>query len=183
MRQVQIDPIQKRIYFIRERKVMLDSDLAALYKVPTRNLKRAVKRNVSRFPLDFMFELTLEEYNALRCQIGTLEKGRHAKYLPYVFTREGVAMLSSVLKSERAAQVNVAIMRAFVRLSEFLANHKQLYRKLKELEKKYDTQFKVVFDAIRALIDSRPADGRPPKLPPVPKVRGFTAKTKGSNQL
>ena len=161
--------IERYIYFIRGHRVMLDRDLALLYKVPTGNLNRAVKRNRLRFPPEFMFQLTREEYQALRCQFGILEKGRHAKYLPFVFTQEGVAMLSSVLHSEQAIMVNVQIMKAFVRLRELLETHKDLAKKLLELEKKYDARFRVVFKAIRKLME------KPPDLPlpPIPHVKGF----------
>jgi phage regulator Rha-like protein len=131
---------------------MLDRDLAELYGIETKQLKRAVRRNITRFPNDFMFELTKEEYDSLRCQFGTLKKGEHSKYFPFVFTEQGVAMLSSVLNSERAVQVNIEIMRAFVRLRQMLAAHADLERRLDALEERYDEQFKVVFDAIRALM-------------------------------
>lgn len=146
--------ISKKIYFIRGHRVMLDSDLAELYEVPPKRLNEQVRRNINRFPEDFMFQLTENEYESLRSQIATLEKGRgkHRKYLPLVFTEQGVAMLSSVLHSERAVQVNIAIMRAFVNLRELLETHKDLAKKLNQLERKYDHQFKVVFDAIRQLM-------------------------------
>jgi len=131
---------------------MLDNDLAQLYGVLTKNLNKAVVRNIDRFPVDFMIKLTKKEYDSLRFQIGTLKKGAHSKYLPYAFTEQGVAMLSSVLRSKRAIQVNVSIMRAFVQLREILSTHKRLARKLQELENKCDTQFKVVFEAIRRLM-------------------------------
>ena len=141
---------------------MLDKDLADLYGVEIRVLVQAVKRNEKRFPEDFMFQLTKEENNVLRSQIVTLKKGRghHRKYLPYVFTEQGVAMLSSVLKSERAILVNIEIMRTFVRLRRMLASHAELARKLAALEKKYDSQFKVVFDAIRELMSPQKPKGR-----------------------
>jgi len=132
---------------------MLDSDLAALYGVETRVLKQAVRRNIKRFPADFMFELTKGENRPLRSQNVTLKRGQHSKYLPFAFTEQGVAMLSSVLKSERAIEVNIEIMRAFVRLRQILASHAALARKLEELEKKYDTKFRVVFEAIRQLME------------------------------
>ena len=134
---------------------MIDRDLAKLYQVKTFNLNKAVKRNNSRFPLDFMFQLTKDEYKALRFQFGILEKGKHAKYLPYVFTEQGVAMLSSILNSERAVQVNIAIMRAFVKLRQILATHKELAHKFKELEHrvgKHDVQITEIFDAIRKMM-------------------------------
>ena len=133
--------------------MIIDSDLAELYGVETKQLKRQVRRNIERFRDDFMFELTLEEYQSfLRCQFVTLEKGKYSKYLPYAFTEQGVAMLSSVLHSKRAVQVNIQIMRTFVKLREIISSHKELARKLEELEEKYDAQFKVVFDAIRKLM-------------------------------
>jgi hypothetical protein len=133
---------------------MLDADLAALYEVTTFNLNKAVKRNIDRFPQDFMFQLTAEEARALRFQLGMSKPtGRGGRrYLPYVFTEQGVAMLSSVLRSKRAVQVNIEIMRTFVRLRQLLASNAQLARKLEALEKKYDAQFRVVFDAIRQLM-------------------------------
>ena len=150
---VPAERIEQAILLIRGKKVMLDVDLAALYEVETGVLNRAVKRNVDRFPEDFMFQLTLEETERLRCQNGISKIGRGGRrYLPYAFTEQGVAMLSSVLRSPRAIQVNIEIMRAFVRLREILATHKELARKLAALEEKYDEQFKVVFDAIRALM-------------------------------
>ena len=138
---------------IRGQKVLLDTDLAELYGVETKALNRAVKRNFGRFPDDFMIQLTAEEAERLRFQIGTLKtgRGRHRKYRPYAFTEQGVAMLSSVLRSERAVRVNIEIMRAFVQLRQMLSSHADLARKLAALEKKYDAQFKVVFDAIREL--------------------------------
>jgi len=121
---------------------------ADLYEVRTKNLNKAVSRNIESFPADFMFQLTASEYRALRFQFGTLERGAHSKYLPRVFMEQGVSMLSSVLKSKRARQVNIQIMRAFVRLRQLLNTHKELARKLEELERKYDAQFKSVFDAM-----------------------------------
>jgi len=142
-----------KIFLIREQKVMLDRDLAALYGVEAKMLNRAVKRNMERFPVDFMFQLTREEYaDILRCQFGTLRHGRHSKYLPHVFSENGVAMLSSVLKSRRAIAVNMQIMRTFTKIRELLNTHADLCRKLEKMEKKYDYQFKVVFDAIKNLI-------------------------------
>ena len=148
---------------------MLDSDLARLYEVETKTLNRAVKRNIARFPGDFMLQLTREEAERLRCQIGTLKtgRGRHRKYRPYAFTEQGVAMLSSVLRSERAVRVNIEIMRAFVQLRQMLASHADLARKLAALEKKYDAQFKVVFDAIRELTT--------PPEPPKKRRIGFVS--------
>jgi hypothetical protein len=152
--------IESAIYLIRGEKVMLDRDLALLYEVETKVLNRAVKRNLQRFPSDFMFQLTAEEADRLRCQIGTSNDGRGGRrYLPYVFTEQGVAMLSSVLNSERAILVNIEIMRAFVKLRQMLASNAELSRRLDELDSKYDKQFRVVFDAIRQLM-ATPVRGR-----------------------
>jgi len=151
---IPVDRIEKAILLIRGQKVMLDADLAELYGVETRVLVQAVKRNLERFPEDFMFQLNKDDVDFLRSQIVTLKKGRgqHSKYLPYAFTEQGVAMLSSVLRSQRAIQVNIEIMRAFIRLRQMLASHVELARKLDALEKKYDAQFKQVFEAIRQLM-------------------------------
>jgi len=132
---------------------MLDRDLADLYGVSTKRLNEQVRRNITRFPSDFMFQLTEDETVGLRSQIATSNGGRGGRrYLPLVFTEQGVAMLSSVLTSERAVQVNIAIMRTFIRLRRMLATHKELARKLDDLERRYDRKFKVVFVAIRELI-------------------------------
>ncbi|MEW6616794.1 MAG: ORF6N domain-containing protein [Thermodesulfobacteriota bacterium] len=149
-----MEVIEKKILLIRGEKVMLDSDLAGLYEVSVKVLNQTVKRNIGRFPKDFMFQLTKEKNESLRSQIVTLKKGRgeHRKYLPCVFTEQRVAMLSSVLNSERAVKVNIEIMRAFVKLRQLLSSNAELARKLETLEKKYDSQFKVVFDAIHQLM-------------------------------
>ncbi len=151
---IPIDRIEHSILFIRGQKAMLDSDLAELYGVEIRVLNQAVKRNMKRFPLDFMFQLNEEEFESLRSQLVTLKKGRgqHRKYLPHAFTEQGVAMLSSVLNSDKAIEVNILIMRAFVKLREMIASNKDLAKRLDELEKNYDAQFKIVFDAIRQLM-------------------------------
>jgi len=154
---VPIQVVESKIFLIRGQKVMLDSDLAALYGVQTKVLNKAVARNAERFPDDFMFILNTDEYDSLRFQIGTLKKGRgqHRKYLPSVFTEQGVAMLSSVLQSKRAAMVNIAIMRTFVKLREVLSTHKDLAHKLAQLEKKiekHDEEIGAIFDAIRQLM-------------------------------
>lgn len=153
---VTAEVITNKIFIIRGRKVMLSSDLAVLYQVETKALLQAVKRNLVRFPEDFMFQLTWEEADSLRSQIVTLKKrGSHIKYLPYAFTEQGVAMLSSVLKSRRAVLVNIAIMRAFVILRETLGAHKELALKLRELELKvgnHDEEIKMILDAIRQLM-------------------------------
>jgi len=152
---IQPEHIEQAIFLIRGQRVMLDRDLAALYKVTTGNLNKAVQRNSDRFPADFMFQLTAEEAEALRFHFGSLKRGQHFKYLPCVFTQEGVAMLSSVLRSPRAVQVNIAIMRVFVRLRETLALHKDLAHKLADLERKiegHDASIRNLFDAIRQLM-------------------------------
>jgi aromatic ring-opening dioxygenase LigB subunit len=144
--------IAGKIFVIRGHKVMLDKDLAILYQVQPIRLREQVKRNKSRFPADFMFQLNEKEINFMVSQNAIPSRQHLGGYKPYVFTEQGVAMLSTVLKSERAIQVNVAIMRAFVKLREVLNTHKDLARKLEELEKKYDSQFRVVFEAIRRLM-------------------------------
>jgi len=136
---MELQTIQNKIYEIRGQKVMLDFDIAELYDVETRVLKQAVRRNIDRFPQDFMFEITREEYNSLRSQFVTLNKvgrGQHSKYNPFAFTQEGIAMLSSVLRSKKAIEVNIAIMRAFVFIRQYALTHKDLTDKLKELEEK-----------------------------------------------
>jgi len=150
---VPVERIEKRILLFRGHKVMLDSDLAELYGVKPIALRQQVKRNPDRFPEDFMFQLTEDEVEVLVSQNVIPSRKHLGGYLPYVFTQEGVAMLSSVLRSKRAVLVNVAIMRAFVKLREMLASHRDLARRLDELERKYDAQFKVVFDAIRKLME------------------------------
>jgi len=153
--------ITQAILLIRGQKAMLDEALAALYGVDVKVLNQAVRRNAGRFPTDFMFQLTTAETALLRSQSVTLKAGRgqHRKYRPYAFTEQGVAMLSSVLRSKRAVRVNIEIMRAFVQLRRILSSHADLARKLAALEKKYDAQFKVVFEAIRELM----APPEPPK--------------------
>ena len=151
---IPIERIERAIYLIRDEKVMLDRDLAVLYGVTTKAFNQAVKRHKDRFPSDFMFQLTMEEAQALRSrsQSVTLKRGQNIKYRPYAFTEHAILMLSSVLSSERAVQVNIEIMRTFVRLRLLLASNAKLAKKLEELELKYDHQFKVVFDAIRQLM-------------------------------
>ncbi len=151
---VPAEAIERQILFFRGFKVMLDSELSKLYGVETKALTRAVRRNRDRFPPDFMFQLAPRELPILRRHFGTSKGSGGRRYLPYVFTEQGVAMLSSVLRSKRAIHVNIEIMRAFVRLRRILSTHKDLARKLKELERKYDHQFKVVFDAISQLMVS-----------------------------
>lgn len=151
--------IQRAILYIRGQNVILDQDLAQLYGVETGQLVRQVKRNRARFPADFAYQLTLKEFNNLKCQSGISSSWGGRRVPPWAFTEQGVAMLSSVLRSETAVEVNIAIMRAFVRLREILSTHKDLARRLDELEKKYDDNFRVVFEAIRQLM----APPNPPK--------------------
>ena len=155
---IPLSRIKNSIFMIREEKVILDQDLAIMYGVDTKVLVQAVKRNIDRFPEDFMFQLSNDEFMNLRSQIVTSSWGGR-RTPPYAFTEQGVAMLSSVLKSKRAVQVNIEIMRTFVSLRKMLASHKDLARKLATLEKKYDSQFKLIFDAIRHIM--APED--PPK--------------------
>lgn len=148
--------IERRIHTIRDHRVMLDADLAALYQVETSNLNKAVKRNLDRFPEDFMFQLTKEEWDALTFQTGISNAGRGGRRTaPYAFTEQGVAMLSSVLNSQRAVQVNIIIVRTFVKLREIMGTHKELAHKVEALERKYqhhDEELKVVFSAIKKLL-------------------------------
>ncbi|ODS30010.1 MAG: ORF6N domain protein [Candidatus Scalindua rubra] len=149
------ETIEGKILLIRGKKVMIDRDLAMLYGVTTGNLNKAVRRNIERFPGDFMFQLSKDEYDSLRFQIGILKKGQHSKYLPQAFTQEGVAMLSGVLNSKRAVQVNIQIMRAFVKLREILSTNKELAHKLSQLERKiekHDVEIQAIFKAIRQLM-------------------------------
>lgn len=164
-----VEVVASKILLIRGKRVMLDKDLAELYEVQTKNLNKAVKRNIERFPKDFMFQLTKEEDETLRFQFGTSKRGGR-KYLPYVFTQEGVAMLSGVLHSKKAVKVNIQIMRAFVRLRSILSSHKEFEIKLKEIEKRiesHDIDIRDIFEAIRQLM--RLPDERR-------KITGFTAK-------
>lgn len=143
---------ERRILLVRDQRVMLDFDLAELYRVETRALKQAVRRNLDRFPEDFMFELADEEIDTLVSHSVIPSRSKLGGAVPMVFTEQGVAMLSSVLRSDRAVRVNIAIMRAFVRLRQLLLSNAELARKLEAMENKYDSQFKVVFDAIRQLM-------------------------------
>jgi hypothetical protein len=164
--------IERVILFIRGQKVIIDADLAVLYDVQTKALNQAVKRNSKRFPTDFMFQLTPEEMNELVTICDRFQRLKHSSALPRAFTEQGVAMLSTVLNSDRAIEVNIEIMRAFVRLRQMLLTHAELARKLEAMERKYVSQFKVVFEAIRELM-------RPPKLPVPPKRKiGFHLKEK-----
>jgi hypothetical protein len=154
--------IETKIYFIRGKKVMIDRDLAELYGVETKVLNQAVRRNAGRFPDDFVFQLNKQETeiwmsqivitNRSRSQIVTLNRGRNIKYAPYVFTEQGVAMLSSVLKSERAIMVNVQIMRTFTKIREMIVSNKELREKIEKLERNYDSKFRAIFQAIKQLM-------------------------------
>ncbi len=168
--------IESKIYLIRGQKVMLDKDLASLYGVPTKRLKEQVKRNLRRFPADFMFQLTWKEWDSLRSHFATLDtagkdggskRGKHAKYLPYAFSENGVAMLSSVLNSEGAIEVNIQIMRTFTRIREILLSHKDLALKLNALERKtsdHDKKFEIVFQIIRKLVAEPPPEEPKPQI-------------------
>ncbi len=152
------EAIIRRIFWIRKEKVILDTDLAVLFGVPTKALKQAVRRNIERFPEDFMFILSKDEFDSLRSQIVTLKRGEHAKYLSFAFTEQGVAMLSGILGSRQAISVNIAIMRAFVQLRRFLESNKELARKMEELEKAvtgHDEKIRLIFHAIKQLIDKK----------------------------
>lgn len=157
--------IERKILLIRSQKVILDQDIAELYGVETKALVRAVKRNLSRFPGDFMFQLTKEEFEHLRYQTGTSSQWGGRRYPPYAFAEQGVAMLSSVLRSERAIEVNIAIMRVFVRLREILSSHEDIRRKIESMEKKYDAQFRSIIEIIQRLAEQ-------PEKPY--KITGFT---------
>lgn len=154
------EDISRRILTIRGHRVLLDSDLADLYRVSTKVFNQAIRRNRDRFPEDFVFRLTEEEFDGLRSQFVTSKRGRGGRrYLPYVFTEQGVAMLSGVLNSPQAVQTNISIMRTFVHLRRMLVSHEELARKVEALEMRYDAKFRVVFDAIRALMEPP----RPPR--------------------
>ena len=167
---VPLERIEQRILVVRGQKVLLDADLAELYGVETKALNRAVKRNPERFPDDFMFQLKPDEFTeSLKCQSGTSSSAHGGRRsMPYAFTEQGVAMLSSVLRSPRAVLVNVEVMRAFVRLRQMLATHEELARKIAELEKTYDSRFAVVFDVLMELM-------KPPVLPGKERKLGFDA--------
>jgi hypothetical protein len=174
------EEVERTIVLVRGHRVLLDDTLAALYGVPVKALNQAARRNVERFPSDFMLQLTLQEAQRSRSQFVTLNeinrrnysdgarpypaprrRGANIKYLPLAFTEQGIAMLSTVLRTPRAVQVNIEIMRAFVRLRQLLSGHEALASKVAELEAKYDGQFKVVFDAIRELMSDAPTSDRP----------------------
>jgi hypothetical protein len=158
--QIEAESIAAAIFFLRGQKVMLDVHLAGLYRVDTKALTRAVRRNLVRFPSDFMFQVSNQEFAILRRQIGTSSWGGR-RHRPYAFTEQGVAMLSSVLRSKRAVLVNIQVVRTFVRLRAILASHEELARRLAALESRYDAQFRSVFDAIRELMNPAKASPRP----------------------
>ncbi len=163
LQQLTENKIADKIHLIRGQKVMLDFDLSELYLVETKQLKRQVRRNIERFPEDFMFELNKEEYDSLRSQFGTLKRGEHSKYLPMAFTEQGVAMLSSVLSSKMAIEVNIQIIRVFSKIREMLLTHKDILLKLEQVEKellkqdgkmkKYEEDIQVIFKALKQLIN------------------------------
>lgn len=169
---VAAEQVIKSILIIRRKKVILDRDLAVMYDVPTGALVQAVKRNIERFPTDFMFQLTQREFRRLKSQFVISNKRGGRRSAPYAFTEEGVAMLSSVLRSRRAIAVNVEIMRAFVRLRELVNEHRGLAQKIKQLEKRYDANFEVVFETIHELLEP---EVEPP--PPHRRVGYLTAGT------
>ena len=163
---IPVERIEHAIYEIRGQRVMMDVDLAALYGVETGALVRAVKRNLDRFPADFTFQLNADEFHILRCQFGISSRWGGRRFLPYAFTEQGVAMLSSVLRSKQAIRVNVEIMRVFVRLRRVLAGQRQFALKLTEIESKlaeHDQSIKVVFDAIRQLMQKPKPESEAPK--------------------
>lgn len=188
---VALEVIENKIHVIRGKRVMLDRDLATLYEVETKALNQAVKRNSERFPEDFMFQLTLEETDSLRSQFVTLKRGQHLKYLPYAFTENGVAMLSSVLKSDRAILVNIQIMRAFVRMRNLVADNSDLRKAIEHIERRldvHDRQIQVAFAALKSLLQPGPRPEIPPHLLPKEyspgggKKMGF-GKASGKNAL
>jgi len=154
---MQLQKIQQRIYEVRSQKVMLDFDLAELYETETKRLKEAVRRNIDRFPPDFMFELTRDEFESLRTQFATSKRGG-TRYMPFAFTEQGVAMLASILNSSTAIEVNIQIVRAFVFMRKYALTHQELTNKLQELESRYDKQFKNVYEAIAFLVQKDKAD-------------------------
>lgn len=156
-----IKNIQSKIYEIRNQKVMLDFDLAQLYEVETKVLNQSVKRNIERFPDDFIFRLTLDEWQSMRSQIVTASQSkRNVNITPYAFTEQGVSMLSSILKSKKAVQVNISIMRVFVAVKQMILGNTELAKKLEELETKYNKQFSDVYEALNYLMDIKKADDK-----------------------
>ncbi len=174
---VHSEAISEKIYSIRGKRVILDTDLSSLYEVENKQLKRAVKRNIDRFPIDFMFELTKNEYDSIRRQTGTLKRGTHSKYLPYAFTEQGVAMLSSVLRSKRAVQINIGIMRAFVQLRQMVTENDALRYAIEGLEKrvsKNERSIDIAIKAIQGILNPPVAKNKKIKMgfgPPVEKKK------------
>ena len=164
---IPIETIETKIFLIRGKKVMLDTDLAKLYEVQTKVLNQSVKRNIKRFPEDFMFQLNKYERDELVTNCDQFKRLKHSTSLPYAFTEQGIAMLSTVLNSERAINVNIQIMRTFTKLREMIESHKDLKRKIEDMEKKYDKQFQIVFEAIKRLIE--------PEIKPKRKVGFYVA--------
>ncbi len=160
---IPIERIENKILLIRGQKVLLDRDLAELYNIENSQLKRQVRRNIERFPEDFMFELTKEEYDSLRCQIGTLKRGGHSKYLPFAFTESGIAMLSSILNSKEAIQVNIIIMRAFIEMRDMLLNNAKMAQQMKDIEERMDSQEMntiLLMDKLRTLTSTHIPENR-----------------------
>src|SRR3989338_3934877 len=164
---IPVEKIENRILLIRGKKVMIDVDLANLYEVETRTLNQSVKRNIKRFPEDFMFQLTIHERDELITNCDRFKRLKHSTSLPYAFTEQGVAMLSTVLNSEMAINVNIQIMRTFTKLREMIESNKDLRKKIEEIEKKYDNQFQIVFEAIKRLLE--------PELKPKRKIGFYVA--------
>ncbi len=152
MNKISTSEVEQSIFIVRKQKVMLDHNLAKIYGVETKLLNRAVKRNLDRFPSDFMFQLTEKEVEILRFQFGTSSGRGGRRYLPYVFTEHGAWMLGNILNSPTAVEASIQVVRSFIRLREMIISHNELSRKLTDLEKKYDSQFKVVFEAIQKLM-------------------------------
>lgn len=159
--------IEQRIFFIRKKRVMIDRDLAELYETETKNLNRQVKRNIGRFPSEFMFQLNEEEKNELVTNCHRFETLKHSTSMPFAFTENGVAMLATVLKSDRSIKMSIFIIKTFVKLREYLSSHKELERKIELLESKYDNQFQIVFEAIKQLIHK----GNEPRKPVGYKIK------------
>lgn len=166
---IPVEKIASKIYVIRHVKVMLDKDLADLYEVNTKRLKEQVRRNLERFPEDFMFELTKEEYSNLRSQFATLKRGQHSKYLPFAFTEHGILMLSSILNSKKAVQINIQIVRVFTRLKQMLLDNADLKKELEDLKQVSEERFRIVFETLDQLLTK---ESKPKK-----KI-GYTAKEK-----
>jgi hypothetical protein len=181
---IPVERIERAILLIRGQKVMLDNDLAQLYGTSTRRLNEQVKRNRGRFPNDFMFQLTREEWNSLRSQIATSKSGRGGRRVrPYAFTEHGAVMAANVLNNPKAVQASIQVVRVFIRLRELLASHKELARRLDALERKYDGQFRVVFDAIRKLMSPPPQPKAPQESASTPRDRKIERPTAGASLL